>query len=114
MLGQAPGIDLVQLHALADRLARADAEEAYRASEELLPQFLARLARDAARGCAGAEELVTGEAAAMRRLAGAADPARWAELRAEIEANFATARELNLDKKQTMLGAFFAIEEMAR
>ena len=114
LLGQMPEIDLVQLYALADRLARADAEEAYRASEELLPQFLARLARDVARGCAGAEELVTGEAAAMRRLAGIADPARWGGLRAEIEANFAVARELNLDKKQTMLGAFFAIEEMAR
>jgi DNA polymerase III subunit delta' len=114
LLGQMPAIDLVQLHALADRLARADAEEAYRASEELLPQFLARLARDAARGCAGAEELVTGEAEAMRRLAGAADPARWGGLRADIEANFAAARELNLDKKQTVLGAFFAIEEMAR
>jgi hypothetical protein len=57
---------------------------------------------------------VIGEAAAMRRLAAAADPARWGGLRAEIEANFAAARELNLDKKQTMLGAFFAIEEMAR
>ena len=47
----------------------------------------------------------------MRRLAAAADPARWSGLRAEIEANFAIARELNLDKKQTMLGAFFAIED---
>ena len=114
LLGQVPALDLVSLHALTDRLARADAEEAYRASEELLPQFLARLASDAARGCAGAVELVIGEAAAMRRLAAAADPARWGGLRAEIEANFAAARELNLDKKQTMLGAFFAIEEMAR
>ena len=114
LLGQMPGIDLVQLHALTDRLARADAEEAYRASEELLPQFLARLASDAARGCIGTEELVAGEGTAMQRLAAAADPARWSGLRAEIEANFAIARELNLDKKQTMLGAFFAIEEMAR
>ncbi len=114
LLGQAPGIDLVQLHALTDRLARADAEESYRSGEELLPQFLARLASDAARGCAGTEEVVTGEGAAMRRLAAAADPARWSGLREEIEANFAAARELNLDKKQTMLGAFFAIEELAR
>ena len=114
LLAQAPAIDVGRLHALTDRLARADAEGAYHACEALLVQFLARLAGDAARGHAGGEEIVAGEAAAMRRLAGAADPARWAGLRAEIEANFVAARELNLDKKQTVLGAFFAIEAMAR
>ncbi len=114
LLGQAPAIDIVQLHALTDRLARADTEEAYRVAEELLPQFLARLASEMARGRIGTEELVTGEGAARRRLGTAADPARWSGLREEIETKFATARELNLDKKQTMLGAFFAIEEMAR
>ncbi|MBV8738429.1 MAG: DNA polymerase III subunit delta', partial [Alphaproteobacteria bacterium] len=96
MLAQAPAIDLGRLHALTDRLARADAEDAYRASEELLARFLARLAADIARGRAGDEEIVAGEGAAISRLAGAADAARWAELRSEIERNFATARNLNL------------------
>ena len=50
----------------------------------------------------------------MQRLAARADAARWAELRAEIECSFAATDELNLDRKQTMLGAFFAIAEMAR
>ncbi len=59
-------------------------------------------------------EIVAGEAAAMQRLAARADPARWAGLRAEIERNFVAADELNLDRKQTMLGAFFAIAEMSR
>jgi DNA polymerase III subunit delta' len=114
LLAQVPAIDLGRLHALTDRLARAEAEDAYRASEELLARFLARLAADMARGRAGAEEIVAGEGAAISRLAGAADAARWAELRSEIERNFATARNLNLDRKQTMLGAFFAIEALAR
>jgi DNA polymerase III subunit delta' len=114
LLAQAPAIDLGRLHALTDRLARAEAEDAYRASEELLARLLARVAADAARGRAGAKEIVAGEGAAISRLAGAADPARWAELRTEIERNFAAARNLNLDRKQTMLGAFFAIEALAR
>jgi len=114
LLVQVPAIDVGQLHALTDRLVRADAEDSYRACEELLARFLARLASAAARGHVGGEEIVPGESAAMQRLAAAADPPHWAGLREEIEDNFAAARELNLDKKQTMLGAFFAIEAMAR
>ncbi len=119
LLSQMPGIDIGRLHGLADRLGRADAEEAYRATEELLSQFLARMAAAAARRQLGpdpvqAGEIVAGEGAAMRGLGARADPARWAGLRAEIEHRFAAARELNLDRKQTMLGAFFAIDGLAR
>jgi DNA polymerase III subunit delta' len=114
LLAQAPAIDLGRLHALTDRLARADAEDACRACEELLTRFLARLAADAARGRLGADEIVAGEGAAMRRLAGFAETTRWAGLHEELEAGFLAARELNLNKKQTLLGAFFAIEAMAR
>jgi DNA polymerase III subunit delta' len=123
MLSQAPRIDVGQLHGFADRLARPDAEDAYRATEELLSQFLARMAAGAARRDLGPDqtpdqipdgEIVAGEGAAMQALAARADPARWAALSEKIEGNFATAHELNLDRKQAMLGAFFAIEELAR
>ena len=114
LLSQAPAIDVARLHGFADRLARVDAEDAYRATAELLSQFLARLAAAAARGALDSGEIVAGEAAAMQRLAARADPARWAGLRAEIERNFVAADELNLDRKQTMLSAFFAIAEMSR
>ena len=114
LVAQAPAIDLGRLHALTDGLARADTEDACRTCQELLTHFLARLAAEEARGRLGADEIVAGEGAAMRHLAGRADPRRWAGLHQEIEANFVAARELNLDKKQTMLGAFFAIETMAR
>ena len=50
----------------------------------------------------------------MQRLAARADPARWAALRDRIGRDFVGTDQLNLDRKQTMLGAFFAIEEMAR
>ena len=113
-LSRAPAIDIAELHNLADRLARADAVDAYRAGAELLSQFFARLAAGSARRALGGDGIIAGEGAAMRRLAARAEPARWAELQAQIEGDFAAADELNLDRKQTMLGAFFAIAEMSR
>lgn len=114
LIGQAPAIDLSRLHTLTDRLARADGEDAARASEELLSQLLARVAAGAACGALAGEEAVPGENAALARLAARADPAAWAGLRSEIEDSFIAARELALDRKQTLLGAFFAIAELAR
>ncbi len=114
LLSQAPAIDIARLHGFADRLARVDAEDAYRASAELLSQFLSRLTARAARGALDGNEIVTGERPVMQRLAARADPARWAGLRSEIERSFVAADELNLDRKQTVLGAFFAIAEMSR
>jgi DNA polymerase III subunit delta' len=114
LLSQTPRIDVIPLHAFADQFARADAGDAYRTGAELLSQFLARTAAAAARRQLVAEETVTGERRAMQHLAARADPARWAALRENIEQRFTATDDLNLDRKQTMLGAFFAIEELAR
>ncbi|MGH7029060.1 MAG: DNA polymerase III subunit delta', partial [Stellaceae bacterium] len=120
LLAQVPWIDVGRLHGLADRLARADAEEAYLATAELLLQIIARLAAGVTAGLPGPDralqhEIVAGENAAIQALAaGAASPACWAGLRAKIAGDFAAAQELNLDRRQVLLGAFFAIEEMAR
>jgi len=88
--------DTAGLHAFADRLARGEAEHAYRTVEELIALELARLA------------------AAMARSGDPARAARWAELREEIGQSFARTDALNLDRKQTILGAFFAIDGAAR
>jgi DNA polymerase III subunit delta' len=114
LMSQAPRMDVVALHAFADQLARADAEDTYRTGAELLSQFLARMAAGAARRQLIAEDAVDGERRAMQHLAGRADPARWAAARKDIEQRFAATDDLNLDRKQAMLGAFFAIEELAR
>jgi len=95
MLGRRGGVDVAGLHGFAERLARVDAEENYRTLEELLRQQLARRAIDAAR----------------RGARGEAD--RWARVRAEIGEQFARADGLNLDKKQTIMEAIFAIEQVA-
>jgi DNA polymerase-3 subunit delta' len=95
MLERRGGIDTLALHGFADRLARTDADEAYRTVEELLRQHLARSAIAATR------QGLRGQAA------------RWAELRARIDDEFARADGLNLDRKQTIMGAFFAISKAA-
>jgi DNA polymerase-3 subunit delta' len=110
ILSQLPRLDIRGLHALVDPVVAAEAEGPYRTLGELLSQCLARIAAAGARPHHG---VVAGEGEAMRRLAGA-DPARWASLRRDIDENFAAVRELNLDRKQAMFGAFFAIAEAAR
>lgn len=102
--------DPLALHAFADRLARGEGEEGYRAAEELIAQLLARVALAAARGAY--EE--GADAAVVRRLGGRAPAARWAELRDEIGQSFRRTDALNLDRKETILGVFFAIADAAR
>lgn len=88
-------LDPLALHVFAERLARADGEDNYRIVEDLLRQHLARRATEAARG--------------GRR----GEAARWARLRDDIGCQLARADGLNLDRKQTVLSAFFAIEQAA-
>jgi DNA polymerase-3 subunit delta' len=114
ILAQIPRIEVTELYAFADKLARPDAEEAYRASEELLSQFLARMVAHASGRPLGSKELIAGEGEVMQHLAVYADPARWADLRDRIGRDFANTDQLNLDRKQAILGAFFSVEEMAR
>jgi DNA polymerase III subunit delta' len=114
LLSQIPRMDIAQLYAFADRLARPEAEDAYRANAELLLQFLARMAARAARPEVDGDGLLAAEGELMQRLAGTANPARWADLRDEIDHGFVNTDQLNLDRKQALLSAFFAIEEMAR
>jgi DNA polymerase-3 subunit delta' len=110
LLSRDRGIDPAALHAFADRLARPDAEEAYRAVEELVGQLLARFAIGPARGLG---EVGDEESALLRRFRGRVPAAGWARLRDQIGQSFARTDALNLDRKQTILGAFFAIERAA-
>ena len=114
MLSQVPQLDFIRLHAFADQLARPDVENAYRVGGELLLRLLALLTVCSARHRPGAEEIMAGEDEALRLLAARADAGRWATLRQEIERAFAGTDDLNLDRKEAMLGVFFAIEELAR
>jgi len=113
-LSQIPRLDVIRLHAFADRLARTDAEDAYHVGGELLLQLLSRITKCSARHQRDEEEIIDGEAEVIWRLAVRADAASWATLREAIEGTLSSTNQLNLDRKQAILGAFLAIEERAR
>jgi len=113
ILAQAPRIEIAGLYALADKLARPDQEEAYRASVELLLQILARIVSSAAGRRSESGEMTAAEREVIQHLGTRADPLRWASQRDRIVRNFADTDELNLDRKQAILSAFFAVEELA-
>ncbi|MBV9373578.1 MAG: DNA polymerase III subunit delta' [Alphaproteobacteria bacterium] len=113
ILAQAPRIEIAGLYALADKLARPDQEEAYRASVELLLQILARIVSSAAGGRSESGEMTAAEREVIQHLGTRADPLHWASQRDRIVRNFADTDELNLDRKQAILSAFFAVEELA-
>jgi DNA polymerase-3 subunit delta' len=112
LLSRERGIDPAALHAFADRLVRPEAEDAYRVVEASIGQLLARLAIAAAQA-PGETGTLPEQGAVLRRLGSRAPAARWAALRGEIEESFDRTDALNLDRKQTILGAFFAIERAA-
>lgn len=116
ILTSLPALDVPRLHAFTDRLARSEAEDDYRTAAELLTQILARLAASAAGrppAATGTGEIAAGESVALMRLAKTANPARWAELYSAVGRRFARADDLNLDKKQALLGAVLAIARRA-
>lgn len=104
-------LDPAALHDFSDKLARPNADTAYGIVGELVARVVARAAVAGAGG--GAPEVVTGEGVALQQLAARASPARWAELRDEIAANFLRTEQVNLDRKQAIFSAFFAIDQAA-
>lgn len=116
LLDRLPELDVAALHAFADKLARAEAEDTYRTVTELLTQWLARMIREAAHGgeAEGEDEIVRGERASMRRLAARRSLDQWVEVWEKIVRLFAQEDGLNLDRKQVVLGAFLALEGAAR
>src|SRR6266852_74042 len=106
LLNPLPELDVAAVHALADKLARAEAEDSYRTVTELLTQWLARMIRMAAaqNGEAstdddGEGEIVRGEREGMRRLAARRSLDQWVEVWENITRLFAQADGLNLDRK---------------
>jgi DNA polymerase-3 subunit delta' len=115
-----PDIDGPSLHSFADRLAKAGAEDTYRTVTELLSQFLTRMISRAARGSDGIAgeggwtDIVAGEGQGMGRLVTRRGLDQWVEVWEKVMRLFAQADGLNLDRKQVVLGAFFALEGVAR
>lgn len=114
LLSALPRLDVPALHAFSDRVARPDAEAAWRTVSELLGWWLARLIRAGGRQGRGMSEVVPGEAAVMNRLLASADLERWLEVWEKVTSLFARTDAVNLDRKQAMLTAFLAVERLAK
>jgi DNA polymerase-3 subunit delta' len=100
-----PRIDPEKLHRFADSVSRPGADQAWRTASSLLRWRLSRAVADAARG--RTTEL-------SRRLVALAPLDRWIEVWDKVSRLVAQADGLNLDRRQAVLGAFFAMERAAR
>jgi DNA polymerase III subunit delta' len=112
LLERLPELDGAALHAFAERLQRGEGEDGFRLLAELLPGWLARMVRLAAG--AGGDAALPGESQAMRRLAERRSLDQWVEVWEKLTHLFAQADSVNLDRKQVVLNAFFALEDAAR
>ena len=99
---------------LADRLARAEADDAYRAVEELLSHVLGEIAVGAAGGSSGRATRPGIGARCCAASARGRRPRAGPSCASRSRRSLPAADALNLDRKQTILGAFFAIERTAR
>ncbi|MDA1097463.1 MAG: DNA polymerase III subunit delta' [Proteobacteria bacterium] len=113
LVGDLPELDYAAVHALGDRLARANNEGAYRVWVDLLRLWLSRLARGGA-GLDQMSDAVTGEVALASRLTMAVGLDRWVELWEKIGALAMRAERVNLDRKQVVLNVFMALQSTAR
>jgi len=105
LLAALPRIDPEKLHRFADSVSRQGADQAWRTASSLLRWRLSRAIGEAARG--RTTEL-------SRRLVALAPLDRWIEVWDKVSRLVAQADGLHLDRKQVILGAFFAMERAAR
>jgi DNA polymerase-3 subunit delta' len=113
LLRSLPDLDVLTLHAQADRFGRATGADAFRTATELLRDWLARLVRAAATGEPPLERM-PGEGAHMRRLMGAARLDQWVTLWEKVIRLVAGADEADLDRRQLWISALLAIEGQVR
>ena len=107
-----PKLNVKAVHALADKVARRGADEAYQTTVELLNDWLQRLVKTGA-GAAPQADLAPGEGAAMARLAASGGLDRWVEVWEKINQSVARAEALNTDRKLVILNIFSMLESVA-
>jgi DNA polymerase III subunit delta' len=110
MISRLPRLNYEELHGLAERFGRGEGE-GFRLIAELLPAAVARLVAIAG---GRREEALPEEQAAAGRLGGGRGLEHWVAVWEKLTHLFAQADGLNLDRKQVVLNAFFALEEAAR
>jgi len=110
LLAALPDLDGARLHDFANAVAGWGNEDAFRVLAELMPATLARaIAKAAQAGVVG-----EGRDAPLVQVLARRGLDRWVEVWEKITELFAQADVVNLDRKQVVLNAFFALEEAAR
>lgn len=110
LLHTLPRLNVQALHALADKVARAGADDAFRTVTGLLRWWLERMILTAAGKAPVGSGLADDEALFMAGLASQASLDRWFLVWEKINHLVARTDGLNLDKKQIVLDAFLGLE----
>lgn len=104
-----PRINAAKLFALADKVSRPSSDRL-----AMFVTLLSQIEERVLRGAYAALPAVPGEAELLERLRSLMAPETWSTLWEDLRTKAAEADELNLDKKQLVLNAFFAIEAAAQ
>jgi DNA polymerase-3 subunit delta' len=115
VLATLPELDIGRLHGFAERFARRgeEANAAWRALNYLLDGWLKGLARRAALG-GQAAAIVPAERGLQARLLAAASLDRWIGAWEKAADLLSSADRINLDRKQTVLASFLALQSAMR
>ena len=115
VLATLPDLDMPRLHGFAERFAKRGEESNadWRSLNYLFDGWLKALARHAAVGGEG-ELVVPQEKGLHARLLAAARLDRWMEAWEKIAYLLSRADAVNLDRKQTVLGSFLALQSAMR
>ena len=110
-----PELDMPRLHGFAERFARRgeEANAAWRSLNYLFDGWLKGLARHAALG-GKAAPIVPSEGGLHDRLLAAVSLDRWIEAWENVARLLSRADAVNLDRKQTVLGSFLALQSAMR
>jgi DNA polymerase III subunit delta' len=115
VLATLPDLDMPRLHGFAERFARRgeEANADWRSLNYLFDGWLKGLARQAALS-AEAAPVVPVESGLRTRLLTGATLDRWLEASDKVAELFNRADAVNLDRKQTVMGSFFALQSAMR
>lgn len=115
LMNTLPSLDMASAHRFADKVARRDADAAWRTAVDLASRSLADLVIAGARGTdLAARGYGPAEVACLVRLQSLAGPDRWGDAWEKNTVLFAKADSANLDRKQVMLSALATMENVAR
>ena len=112
-----PALDMPALHSFGDRLARREAETAWRTAMHLWLWWIARISKAGATttpATFAGGEITQGEAEIARTLIARTGLERLVEVWEKSAALIAQAEGVNLDRKQVVIGVFHQLQTAMR